>query len=200
MIQKIVLLILIFTLSIIGISKYLQPDDLQRCGDSPDKRINCTTVDAVVAVSGGDTAARVEEAVRLYKKGWSNKLIFSGAAKDKTGPSNATVMKEMAIAAGVPALSVWLDEYSENTKENAQNTKTIFDQFQIKSAILVTSGYHQRRSSLEFTRRITGVKILNHPVASDNDWDSFWFMRPRGWWLAIGEIVKISVFYVTGWF
>lgn len=200
MIQKIIILIFMVALSIISISIYLQPDDLRKCGGTPDKSINCKAVDAVVAVSGGDTAARVKEAVKLYKNGWGNKLIFSGAAKDKTGPSNATVMKEMAIAAGVPALLVWLDEYSENTKENAQNTKTIFDQFQIKSAILVTSGYHQRRSSLEFTKRITGVRILNHPVASDKDWDSFWFIRPRGWWLAIGEIVKIIVFYVTGWF
>lgn len=200
MIQRIAWAIFLIALSIIGISIFLQPNDLRQCGKVPGDKPGCVVVDAIVAVSGGDTTSRVEEAVILYKNGWANKLIFSGAAKDKTGPSNATVMKNMAIAAGVPALSVWLDEYSENTKENAINTKTIFEQFKIKSAILVTSGYHQRRASLEFTKRIKGVKILNRPVASDKDWNSFWFVTPRGWWLAGGEIVKIVVFYVMGWF
>lgn len=200
MIQRIGWAIFFIVLSIIGISIYLQPNDLKHCGKVPGDKAGCQAVDAIVAVSGGDTNSRVNEAVALYKNGWANKLVFSGAAKDKTGPSNATVMKNLAISAGVPALSVWLDEYSENTKENAQNTKTIFEQFQIKSAILVTSGYHQRRASLEFTKRIKGVKIINHPVPSDKDWSSFWFIAPKGWWLAIGEIVKIIVFYIAGWF
>ena len=200
MIQRIIWLLFMVVLLIVGISVYLQPNDLMDCGIIPGDKPGCQVVDAIVAVSGGDTAARVDEAVKLFNNGWASKLILSGAAQDKTGPSNAAAMKDMAVEAGVPALSIWLDEYSENTKQNAQNTKTIFIEVDIKSAILVTSGYHQRRASLEFERRNKIVKILSHPVASDKDWSFRWFMSPRGWWLAVGEIVRIIIFYISGLF
>jgi uncharacterized SAM-binding protein YcdF (DUF218 family) len=64
----------------------------------------------------------------------------------------------------------------------------------IKSIILVTSGYHQRRASLEFSKRTTGVTILNHPVAQDQDWSMWWWTNPRGWSLAVGEFFKIIAF------
>lgn len=203
MMRRLIWLIVLIILVIVGISVYLQPDDLRQCGDntSRSKTIsNCQPVDAIVVVSGGDTSARVAEAIKLYNGGFANKLIFSGAAQDKTGPSNAAVMKTIAINAGVSPSSILLDEYSNTTSENAQNSKTIFNELEIKSAILVTSGYHQRRASLEFSKRITGVKILSHPAKQDSDWSTWWFVTPRGWWLAGGELVKIVIFYVTGWF
>src|SRR5450759_4182567 len=87
---------------IVGISLYLQPNDLSKCGVTPGSTGNCQSVDAIVAISGGDTQARASWAIGLYKNGWSKTLIFSGAAMDKSGPSNAAVMKKLAISAGVP--------------------------------------------------------------------------------------------------
>lgn len=200
MIKRIIWLIFIVILFIVCASIYLQPNDLRLCGSIPGDKPGCQAVDAIVAVSGGDTSARVNEAVKLFNNGWAGRLILSGAAQDKTGPSNAAVMKDMAVKAGVPALSIWLDEYSENTKQNAQNTKTIFAEADIKSAILVTSGYHQRRASLEFEQRNNTVIILSYPVPKDKDWSPFWYLSLRGWILAVGEIFRISVFYVSGLF
>jgi len=190
--------IIIVIALIIGLSIYLQPDDLSKCGKTPGTDFPCTTVDAIVAVSGGDTNARTNQAVDMYKNGWSKVLIFSGAAQDKTGPSNAAVMKDLAVAAGVPTSAIYLDEHSETTQQNAENSQTIFTKLNIKSVILVTSGYHQRRAGLEFKKRSKDVTILNHPVTTDKDWSFWWWTTPHGWWLAIGEAVKIIVFYVTG--
>lgn len=181
--------------TIIGLSLYLQPDDLRGCDDTVGTSGVCQKVDAIVAVSGGDTNARTDEAIRLYKNGWSNLLIFSGAAQDKTGPSNASAMRSRAIAAGVPESIIRLDEYSETTRQNAENSQTIFSNLGIKSIILVTSGYHQKRASLEFNKRAEGVKILNHPVSHDRDWSMWWWTNPRGWSLAVGELVKVIVFH-----
>lgn len=197
MIHRIIWLIFMAILVTVGLSMYLQPDDLKNCYKQPSGSNNCHSVDAIVAVSGGDTSARVNEAIELYKNGWANKLIFSGAAADKTGPSNAAAMKQLAIDAGVPSLAIWLDEYSTTTQENALNSKSIFSQLDVKSAILVTSGYHQRRASLEFNKRNKNVAILDHPVATDKDWSMWWFVTPRGWWLAVTETVKIAVFYIS---
>ena len=121
MIHKLIWFIFTIILATVGISMYLQPNDLKSCNISPSVSGDCKVVDAIVVVSGGDTNARLNEAVKLYKNGWTKVLIFSGAALDKTGPSNAAVMNQIAINAGVPESSIYLDEYSETTKENAKS-------------------------------------------------------------------------------
>jgi len=198
MIRYLIASCIIFIGFIAGFSLYLQSDDLGNCGASPSQEIGCEAVDAVVAVSGGDTGARTRQAIDLYKNGWANKLIFSGAAQDKTGPSNAAAMKSIAVEAGIPDEDIMLDEYSETTKQNAENSQTIFSQLNVKKVILVTSGYHQRRAGLEFSKRNSGVKIINHPTSSDKDWSIWWWLTPKGWWLAMSETVKIIIFYIAG--
>ena len=194
MIKSLLILPILVIAAIIGISMYLGPDDIASCNETVSSTEPCQPVDAIVAVSGGDTSARADEAIALFKKGWSGTLIFSGAAQDKTGPSNAAVMKRRAIAAGVPESVIRLDEFSETTRQNAENSQTIFSSLNIKSIILVTSCYHQQRASLEFNKRTVGVKILNHPVASDRDWSIWWWTSPHGWALATSELFKIVVF------
>ena len=197
MIRLIVGILLGITAVIVGLSIYLQPDDLRGCGSTPGTNAPCAPVDAVVAISGGDTNARTDQAIALYKHGWSSTLIFSGAAEDKSGPSNAEVMKTRAVAAGVPANNIILDEDSNTTQQNAQNAQSIFQSHNIKTVILVTSGYHQRRASLEFKQMSKGIKIYNDPVLTDDEWSFWWWTTPIGWSLALSEVGKIIVFYVS---
>ncbi|HSW78282.1 MAG TPA: YdcF family protein [Candidatus Chromulinivoraceae bacterium] len=182
---------------IVGLTVYLGPDDLSSCGNEPVATNSaCAPADAIVAVSGGDTLARTDEAIKLYQNGWAPKLIFSGAAEDKSGPSNAAVMRREALAAGVPEQNILVEEYSTTTKQNAENTQSLFEQNGIKSVILVTSGYHERRAGLEFSTRSASVLVRDHPVAHDDQWSAFWWLTPVGWYLAVGEFVKIILFYV----
>ena len=198
MLKIFIIPVLIFAIITIVFSIYLQTDDLSGCSIKPSENSNCQAVDAIVVVSGGDTNARVNEGIKLYKNGWANKIIFSGAAQDKSGPSNAAAMKTVALQAGVPDLNIYLDEYSETTKQNALNSQTIFIEHNIKSVILVTSGYHQRRAGLEFIKRTKNVVIENHPVYNDKDWSFWWWLTPYGWWFATTEFIKIIIFYITG--
>lgn len=177
----------------IGLPLYLGPDDIAGCkqpvavgGD------RCETVDAIIAISGGDTSARTEEAIRLYDAGWSDLLVFSGAALDKTGPSNASVMRRQAIDSGVPEAAILIEEDSATTGENAIKTAAALEAVDIKRVILVTSAYHQRRASIEFSKAFgEKVTIVNHPVTNDRQWSSWWWMTPYGWWLGVTEVVKI---------
>lgn len=181
---------------ITAISIYLSPDDLKSC-EEPQSVGTCSRADAIVAVSGGDTGARADEAIRLYKAGWADTLIFSGAAADSSGPSNAEAMARRAVAAGVPADAIITEELSRTTAENALNTSKFIADQAIERIILVTSAYHQRRASLEFGA-ILGpvVRIVNHPVPTDSHWVGFWWWTTgRGWWLAGGELIKIMAFY-----
>lgn len=180
----------------VAIGVYLSPDDLRKCRMVLTDGTECAPADAIVAVSGGNTPIRAAEAIRLYQEGWGARLIFSGAAADTSGPSNAEMMRRQAIAAGVPSDDIITEELSQTTKENAERTKELLVSNGIRRVILVTSAYHQRRASLEFRRLAgDGIMIVNHPAPNDPDWPYVWWLTPRGWWLAGGELVKISAFY-----
>lgn len=198
MIKAIIAVVVAVAIIIIGLSVYLGPNDLAGCGTHPTGVKPCQEADAIVAVSGGDTTARTREAIKLYKNGWASKLIFSGAAEDKSGPSNAEVMRREAEAENVPKSDIIIEEYGETTKQNAVNTQSIFEKNDIKSVILVTSAYHQRRASLEFNKRSQNVTVRNHPVPRDDQWSAIWWLTPIGWFLAISEFIKIIVFYLGG--
>lgn len=191
------LFILVFLIVVIGlVTRFLGPDDIAGCIESPDGSPPCHKADAIVAVSGGDTTARTTEAVRLYKNGWAPRLVFSGAAEDEDSPSNAAVMRGIAIASGVPNEAIIVDEYGRTTKENAKETADQLEDENIDSMILVTSGYHQRRTYLEFKQQFESVEIRNHPVKQDSQWSLWWWMTPIGWFLALGEVARIVLFYV----
>ena len=197
-VKIIVIVLVVFFGAVWAINSYLDVDNLRGCDTTPSTKKGCQAADAVVAISGGDTTARTNEAIKLFKNGWGQVLIFSGAAADKSGPSNARVMEEQAISAGVDPTDILIDEVSETTAQNAAETSNIFKTNGITSAIIVTSAYHERRAMLEFDKRATGVEIRGHPVATDNQWGPFWWLTPTGWALALSETAHSLVLSTGG--
>ena len=199
MIVRLIALIAVVGLVIFGIGWYLSPDDLEGCDiENPTIGGQCSQADAIVVVSGGDTAARTSEAIRLYQNGWAEYIIFSGAAADKEGPSNAEVMRQQAINSGVPTSATLIEERSETTRQNAEQVLGKLERREIDSVILVTSGYHMRRAGLEFSRQLGDTELRRHPVSSDQQWSSAWWLTPWGWWTATSELLKIGLFYLGG--
>lgn len=198
MMGRIAAIIVAFVLLCIGLGVYLSPDDLASCTEVEEAG-KCRMADAIVVISGGDTLARTGEAIKLFKDGWSEWMIFSGAAADKEGPSNAKVMRQAAVDNGVPVSATIIEEYSETTKQNAEQVRQQLKERGIERVILVTSGYHMRRASLEFSNQLgSGVDLVRHPVRRDNHWGPFWWLTPGGWWLALSELAKIVAFYAGG--
>lgn len=168
-------------LLVVGINFYLSPQsELQKA-------------DVIVAISGGDTQARTQEAIKLYREGYAPKLLFSGAALDPLSPSNAKAMQDLALGAGVPESDILLEEGAVNTEENAKKSQGILDSNKYKKIILVTSPYHQRRAYLEFRDKLNDEVILLNHSSPDQDWPSYWYVTPRGWWLGLGETIKTVV-------
>ena len=181
-----------------GIGIYLAPDDLVDCKGA-ETTGECRKADAIVVISGGDTTARTDEAIRLFQEGWAEYIVFSGAAADKDSPSNAVAMKEHALENGVPESQTIIEERSETTKQNAKEVREQLENLEIRDIILVTSGYHMRRAGLEFSRELTNeFTVRRHPVAHDKQWSSVWWLTPWGWWLVLGELAKIGLFYIGG--
>ena len=155
--------------------------------------------DAIVAISGGDTDARTDEAVRLYRDGWSQHIIFSGAALDPNSPSNAAAMATRAERQGVPARAITLDEVSTNTRENAADVARIAHAQGYQSIILVTSPYHQRRADIVFERALgRDVAIINHSTV-DQDWRrSHWWATAYSRSLTLSELQKVLYESISG--
>jgi len=132
--------------------------------------------DAIVAISG-DTGARAETAIALWKQGYAPLLIFSGGSSDPDSVASAELMKRVAVAAGVPATAIAVEGSSATTEENAERVAELMKTRGLKSAILVTSPYHQRRAAILFEREFgpAALTFTNHP-ADDPAWD------PNLWW------------------
>ena len=153
--------------------------------------------DAIVAISG-DTGARAESAIALWKQGYAPVLIFSGGSSDPASVASAELMKRTAVAAGVPGNAIVVEGTSATTEENAQRVAELMKSAGLHSAILVTSPYHQRRAAILFEREFVRLSLSfrNHP-ADDPDWDAtFWWTREPSRTLTLVELAKLGALVV----
>ena len=74
--------------------------------------------DAIVAISG-DTGARANTAIALWKQGYAPLIVFSGAAIDPDSVSSAEIMRREALRQGVPENATLIEPVSATTDENA---------------------------------------------------------------------------------
>lgn len=170
----------------IGIGYYLSPQS------------KLEHADAIVVVSGGQTTSRADKGIELYKDNQADNIIFSGAALDD-GPSNADAMKQQALDAGVAQSSIYTDEDSQDTYQNAVNTKKILDEINAKKIILVTSPYHQRRASDTFKNVLGKSYTVLNASAFDNRWSkSRWWDHGFAFNITLSESAKLFYILVTG--
>jgi len=149
--------------------------------------------DAIVAISG-DTGARAESAIALWKQGYAPVLIFSGGSSDPESVASAELMKRTAVAAGIPANAIVVEGTSATTEENAERVAMLMKTAGLRSAILVTSPYHQRRAAILFEREFdrSGLSFRNHP-ADDPDWDAtLWWTSEPSRSLTLVELAKLG--------
>jgi uncharacterized SAM-binding protein YcdF (DUF218 family) len=151
-------------------------------------------VDAIIAISG-DTGPRVRAAVALWNEGYSGTLIFAGGAQDPTSPSSGEIMKRQAMALGVPDEAILVEPESKTTDQNAEQVALLMKEAGLRSAILVTSAFHQRRASLHFAREFErhGLTFRNRP-ADDPSWDpTLWWTERDSRTITLVELAKIAV-------
>lgn len=133
--------------------------------------------DVIVALSG-DTGARTETAVDLWKRNYAPLILFAGAAEDPNSVASGEIMKREAVALGVPDSAILVEPSSNTTEQNARLVAGLMKAQGLTSAILVTSPYHQRRAAILFTQAFgpAALTFTNYP-ARDPEWD------PNTWWL-----------------
>lgn len=183
-------------LAVVGINYILTDDDLAGC-TAPGVSEACPKSDVIVAVSGGDTAARARKAAQLYLDGWASKIIYSGDSADPMAVSNAAEMKKIAISMNVPARNILVEEKSTNTAENATYTMKLLDEMDARKVILVSSPYHTRRVKLNFIKASdTDTMRFMTATADDEAWHK-WYLKASGWQIAVNELAGLAAVSAT---
>lgn len=130
----------------------------------------------------GDGFFRVDQAVKLYKANWADKIIISGGLDNPAqGSYPAEKLLIELVNSGVVEKDIVLDFESQNTREQAENVLDMAKQRNWKRLILVASPYHQYRAFLTFLKRMQeinlDIEIINAPSRDlswfiQNDWGS----------------------------
>ncbi len=153
--------------------------------------------DFIVVISGGDTLGRTKKGIELYKQAYAPKLLLSGDAADPKSPSNAKIMKRVALENGVKEEDIVIEENSKDTKENA--TESILKLLKVgpeQKILLVTSPYHSRRAKNEFERAFKKQTIQAEVIsinAQDKNWPRYWWLKPKSIIIAGYELLKTPV-------
>jgi uncharacterized SAM-binding protein YcdF (DUF218 family)/glycosyltransferase involved in cell wall biosynthesis/peptidoglycan/xylan/chitin deacetylase (PgdA/CDA1 family) len=127
--------------------------------------------DAIVVFAGGVGESgkagqgyqeRVKHAVDLYRAGKAPRVIFSSGYTFVF--QEAEVMRELAIAHGVPASAISLETHAANTFENVLYVSRMLQQEQRHSILLVSSPFHMRRAVWTFRKVAPSVEVIPSPI------------------------------------
>ena len=153
-------------------------------------------------------ADRLTYALWLYRAGRVRHIIISGGsgAVLKVTNTEAADLTTLLLLAKVPRQAILLDERSRNTRENALYTKQLLARYPaIKSLILITSAFHERRALGCFAR------VGLHPQAfvgdfrtTDRSWTPDYWLVPdidalTRWSLLLHEMAGYVVYKVAGY-
>ncbi|GAB3634541.1 hypothetical protein GCM10027422_01310 [Hymenobacter arcticus] len=161
--------------------------------------------DRVYLSQGAD---RFTNALWLYRAGRVRRIIISGGsgAVLTTQGTEAGSLRTLLRLAGVPDADILLDEHSRNTRENALFTKELLIKHpDIKSLILVTSAFHERRALGCFAQ--VGLHPQSFPAdfrTSDRSWTPDYWLLPSAnalsdWSLLLHELSGWVVYKVVGY-
>ncbi len=164
------------------------------------------TVDAIVVFgggvgesgqAGGGYQERVVAAVNLYRAGYAQAIVFSSGFR--FAMREAEVMRDLALANGIPAGAVTIEDRAASTHENVLFTDAILQQHGWRSILLVSSPYHMRRALLTWRAAAPDVAVVPMPVTQ-----SLFYSHTSGASVTqmdgiLREYLAIALYKYRGW-
>lgn len=148
----------------------------------------------IIVVLAGWKKDRVLYAIKLYKEGYAEKLLFTGGEIELPGLNNVTwakLAKREAVSSGIPEEAILLEERPTSTYKDAKYIREDMLKMDFHSAIIVSDPTHMRRIAFIFNRVFENDKIslVLSPV------EDGWFKKER-WWTREEELVEVFNEYV----
>ena len=160
-------------------------------------------VDAVY-VLGGASDHRGEEAGAVYRAGWSDRFLFTGAPVPKAlkvegiERTEAEQTRLVAVRNGVPdsltvALNVGTSTYEEAGFILSDALASGCD-----TVMIVSSGFHLRRIAFVFRKRFRekGITVVLHGARNGDFEDATWWRSEEGLLMVNNEYVKLMYYWL----
>ena len=165
--------------------------------------------DAILILSGSSAyIERTHEAARLFKNGVAPKIFLTDDGeqggwndKEKRNPYFYERARWELIAQGVPADAIEvLPEIVEGTQTEAILLAKTARERNLKTVLLVTSGYHTRRALSVFEtvlhNNIDSIEIGIAAPETQTPSPYYWWLLPKGWKFVAGEYLKIVYYWM----
>lgn len=144
----------------------------------PDKLEDKDTVtNSIVVLTGGKN--RLLTGFKLLEENKAEKLLISGV-DEKANMADLKQIYNKYTSEEMKSYEdrITLGHYATNTYSNALETALWMKANKFKSLRLVTSNYHLPRSLIEFQSAMPDIKIIPHPVFTDNFELNKWWLFP----------------------
>lgn len=125
---------------------------------------------------------RVLHGVNLIKAGKAGYLLVTGGI-GKYGPSEASVMKQLAVSWGIPPEKIIMDERGTTTFKNAKECIRIMKQYNWHTPVIVSDSYHIPRSLFAF--RGLGIHADGNGTKQGRETNTSW----KWWYFHMREII-----------
>ena len=132
-------------------------------------------------------AERVSRASELYRQGFADIVVMTGGI-DPRGIDETLVMRNLAIAQGVPASAIVLDPAGVNTSASVENAVSILEDRGLRTVLAVSQPCHLPRIKLAFAR--AGLDVWTVPAAMT--------IVPRTGPIVAREIPAFWLYYLRG--
>lgn len=162
--KKIILLVIavILLVPILSNSYFIKLSyDYLAVKDHPDK------TDIIIVLSGDVAGDRVPRAVELFTKGYAEKVMMIGS-QIQWDTYEQEIMKRHAMYLGVPVDNIMAVDQGESTYAQAVRAVKIMKYNSFKSAIVVTSDYHTRRTRYVFNKVSSNEQLKFIFIPSDS--------------------------------
>ena len=148
-IKLLIIVVIISIISLIGTNLYMVKSTEKRIITLKELK-NQKNIDCIIVLGSGMIGekptpileARLTKGIELYNQNITSKIIMSGD-HGKEYHDEVNLMKNYAIAKGVPSKNIFMDHAGFSTYESMYRAKEIF---KVKKAVIVTQKYHIYRS------------------------------------------------------
>ena len=129
---------------------------------------------------------RVGTAVDAYRNNRIKKIIFSGGSngisnQDKDVVSEAIKMKNLAIKLGVNEEDILIDDKSNNSFENVENSFNLIGNENISSIAIITSEFHMKRCMAIINQKFPNLEVILIPSKDGFSDSNNWFLSDSSW-------------------
>lgn len=91
---------------------------------------------------------RIDRAISLYRAGRVRKIIFTGGLSEGDSVAESLAARRSAVAQGVPARDILVEDRSKSTYENLLYAKGVASKAGLKSFLVVSNPLHLWRANV----------------------------------------------------